>query len=49
MIRALRRQMIRAIPTCTLWRFASLNHDTLYLVICPWVRVTKIEMMETQP
>lgn len=41
----IKRQMIRALPTCTLWR-QSYNADYVYLVIAPWIKVTKKEFLE---
>lgn len=42
MIKTLRSVLIRAFPTCTLWRL-NLYRDEVYLVVAPCVRITRLE------
>jgi hypothetical protein len=41
------QQMIRAIPTCTLWRYDLLRQE-YYLVIAKWLRIAVMEVMEVK-
>jgi hypothetical protein len=41
----IRQQMIRAIPTCTLWRY-DYNREVCYLVIASWFSITRMEIEE---